>query len=334
MTGYRALIRVIAYAGVLLVIGSTGYHFIEGWPWFDGLYMTVITIATVGFSETGRLTVSGRLFTILLIVFGVSVMGYALTQMTSFVVEGHFNLAFRRRRMEQIIEQMADHYIVCGFGRIGRSVVEEFVDAAVPFVVITKDTAEDDSLLDREKPIPLVVGDATDEDVLLKAGVERARGVVAALPDDPDNIMITITTRDLNLDTIVVARASQESSVRKLRRAGANRVISPYDLGGRRMASLILRPTVMDFLDVITHSGEVEIRLEEITIPPKSRLNGKTIRDSKIGEGSGAIILAVRTLDARTVTNPGASHELKEWEQLIAMGRPNQIESLKEMVEP
>jgi voltage-gated potassium channel len=331
MLGYRALIRIATFVVLLIVTGATGYHFIEGWPWFEGLYMTVITIATVGYGEVMPVSTLGRLFTMALIVFGVSVMGYALTQMTSFVVEGHFNRAFRGRRLERMIQQMSDHYIVCGYGRIGRSVVTELVDADVPFLVITRESDTGDELFVNDREIPILLGDATDEDLLLRAGLERAKGVIAALPDDADNIMIAITTRDINLDTIVVARASNESSVRKLRRAGAHRVISPYDLGGRRMASLILRPSVMDFLDVIMHTGDVEIRLEEITLPSKSPLHGMTMRDAKIGERSGAIVLAVRTLDGKTITNPGAQHELKEWEQLIVMGRPDQINELREM---
>jgi len=324
--------RVLVLAACLLVVGSSGYHYLEGWSWLDGLYMTMITVATVGFGEVHPQSVAGRFFTMGLIVVGVSVVGYALTQMTNFVVEGQLNNVFRRRAMERLIRQMSDHYIVCGYGRIGRAVVQEFVQAGVPFVIVTRDDPGTLSFEDRE--VPVIVGDASDEEVLQRAGIERAKGLVAALPDDADNVLVTMTARDLNLDIVIVARAAQNAMIRKLRRAGANRVISPYELGGRRMASIVLRPAVVDFLDVMMHSGEVEIRLEEMTIPVRSPLDGKTIRDARIGERTGAIILAVRTLDGKTVTNPGPGYVLRAWEQLIVMGSDAQIRGLRAAAEP
>ena len=332
MEAYRRLLRVFIFMACLLVIGATGYHYLEDRSWFDGLYMTVTSLTTVDFGEVRPLTAEGRLFTIGLIAVGVSVMGYAFTQMISFVVEGHFHGIFKGKRMERMIEGMSGHYIVCGFGRIGHAVVQEFVETSVPFVLITAEAPSEDIRMGG-KEVPLIIGDATDEDVLKKAGIERAKGLVTALPDDADNVLVTMTARDMNLDIIIVARASQDASIRKLHRAGANRVISPYDLGGRRMASIVLRPSVMDFLDVIMHSGEVEIRLEEITIPEKSSLDGKTIREARVGETTGAVILAVHTLEGKTITNPGASHTLRAWEQLIVMGRSNQIQALREIAE-
>ena len=328
MALHTRLMRIVALVSALLMAGATGYHYLEGWSWFDGLYMTVITLATVGFNEVRVLTTEGRLFTIVLIVFGVSTMTYTVTQVTGFVVEGQLNQIFRGRRMGRLIERMADHYIVCGFGRIGHSVVSELIAADVPFVLI----ADDDSVRDltvEGREILAIVGDATDEETLQRAGIERASGLIAALPNDADNVMVTLTARDLNMDLIIVARATQESAIPKLQRAGANRVVSPYDLGGRRMASIVLRPSVMDFLDVMMHPGEMEMRVEQITIPSHSCLEGKTIRETAIGEKTGAIILAVRTLDGQIHSNPGPSHVIKEWELLIVMGRADQIQALK-----
>ena len=328
MAPYDRFIRVIVLVAALLLVGATGYHYLEGWPWFDGLYMTVITLATVGFGEVRDLTMEGRLFTIALIVFGVSTMTYTLTQMTGFVVEGQLNQIFRGRRMGRMIERMTDHYIVCGFGRIGHSVVSELIAADVPFVLIEAEPPAAGITVEGRE-VPTIVGDATDEAVLQQAGIERALGLIAALPNDADNVMVTLTARDLNMDLIIVARATQESAVPKLERAGATRVVSPYDLGGRRMASIVVRPSVMDFLDVMMHSGKVEMRVEQITIPSHSCFEGKTIRETGIGEKTGAIVLAVRTLDGQIHSNPGPSHIIKEWEQLIVMGREDQIQALK-----
>ena len=329
---YNDLFRVIFLLLGLLAFGTMGYRFFEGWGWFDSLYMTVITLATVGFREIGPMDTAGRAFTIVLIMGGVSVLGYGATKMTSFVVEGRLNEILRGRRMEKVIGKLDGHYIVCGYGRIGTVVTAEFVESGVPVVVV--DHAEHpEGIIVGEYQVPLIVGDATDEEVLLSAGIERAKGLVAALPGDAENIMATLVARDLNMDLVIVARAVTETCVSKLYRAGATNVVSPYELGARRMASTVLRPFVVDFLDVMMHAGDAEIRLEQVTIGQKSEFAGKTIRESEIGARTGAIILAVGALDGRTINNPSGIHVLEPWEKLIVMGKPDQIDAVRKLAE-
>jgi voltage-gated potassium channel len=331
-TSHRDLLKVVGFLAALVATGAVGYRVIEGWSWFECVYMTIITIATVGFREVHALSDIGRLFTVLLIVGGVSIVGYGATLMTSFVVEGRINEAFRGRRLGRIMENMKEHYIVCGYGRIGSVVAEELVTCGRPIVIV--DTEEHPGgIRINDVEVPLIVGDATEEETLLRAGIERASGLVAALPGDADNVMATLVARDLNMDIYVVARAVVESSVSKLHRAGATKVVAPYELGARRMASLLLRPLVLDFLDVMMHGGDVEIRLEQVTISQKSPMSGKTIRDASIGALTGAIVLAVKTLDGKTITNPSGDYTLNAWEQVIVMGSPEQLAKLRDMTE-
>ena len=332
MGHYRDLFRTILMVLGLLLFGAAGYRFVEGWEWSDSLYMSVITVATVGFQEVAPLDGPGRVFTMILILGGVSVLGYGATRMTSFVIEGRLNEILRGRRMEKAIGLMKGHYIVCGFGRIGRVVVSEFVESGMPVVVI--DTVEHpEGITCGETHVPLVVGDATDEEVLIRAGIERAKGLVTALPGDADNIMVTLVARDLNMDLIIIARAGTDTNISKLYRAGATNVVSPYDLGARRMASMVLRPFVVDFLDVMMHTRAGEIRLEQVTIGQNSKLAGQSIRDSHIGAETGAIILAVGALDGKTINNPSGAYTLQAWEKLIVMGNPSQIDALRALAE-
>ena len=326
----RTLLTVVSLMAALLIMGTTGYRVLEGWSWSDSIYMTVITLATVGFAEVHEMDAAGKMFTIVLIVGGVSVVGYSVTLMTGFIVEGRINEALRGRRMGKMIEKLSDHYIVCGFGRIGSVVVSELVESGKSLVVIdTEQHPEGISVAGTR--VPLIVGDATDEGILQQAGIERAKGLVTALSGDPENIMVALVASGLNMDLTIVARATSEGAVSKLYRAGATKVVAPYELGALRMASLLLRPSVMDFLDVMMCTGDVEIRLEQITLSDDSCLSGQTIRDAHIGGRTGAIILAVRTLDGKLVNNPSGNHLMQGWEQLIVMGRHEQIEALKEL---
>ncbi len=239
---------------VLLVAGGTlGYSWVEGWSVAESLYMTVITITTVGYGEVRTLSPQGRQFTILLIVFSVVTAGYSVTTLLGFIFEGQIVQLMRGRRMERAISRLSDHYIICGCGVVGKQVALEFRQAGVPFVIVERDPEH--SELGRDESVLFVKGDADDDETLIEAGIEQAKGLVSALRQDGGNVFVVLTARQLNPSLMIVARAAEEQTVGKLLRAGADRVISPYQIAGRRMASVILRPSVMNFLDVVVEGG-------------------------------------------------------------------------------
>jgi voltage-gated potassium channel len=319
---------VVALLAVVPIAGTTGYVTITDCSVLDGLYMTVITVATVGFREVVPLGPDGQIFTVFLILLGVTTVGFAFTTVTSFVIEGHIRDIVRGRRMDRRIGRMEDHYVVCGMGRIGRGVVREFIRVQVPFVVIEDDESSLEPV-DGEA-YPTIIGDATEDTVLKQAGIERARGVVAVLPDDASNVYVTLTARELCPNLTIVARASDERSISKLKKAGADRVVSPYELGGTRMAYLLLHPTVVDFVDVVVQGGgEVSLRLEEVSVSAAALVAGNTIRECRIGEKTGAMILAVKDANDKTHFNPGADRVMVAGERLIALGDERQLAMLR-----
>ncbi len=313
---------------LLLFVGTLGYYLLEGWPLFDAFYMTVITISTVGFGEIHPLTSGGRLFTVFLILGGVGVAIYVFSAVTEVIVSGQIQNLLGRRRLEYKIETLRDHYIICGYGRIGHHICH-IIAREVPFVVLENDperikALEDDGFIYYQ-------GDATNEDSLKKVGIERARGLVAVLGSDADNVYITLTARSLNPKLFIIARADEDHVVRKLQRAGADKVVSPYLIGARRMAMTILRPAVTDFLELATPEANLELQLEEVRIRAQSDLVGKKLIESGIRQFSGAIILAVRKVTGEMVFNPPPDYILEAGDTLVALGDRKGLSRLEDV---
>lgn len=316
----------------LLVGGTVGYRMIEGWDWVTSLYMTVITVTTVGFGEVQQLDAAGRYFTMGLLGASILVAGYSVTTLISFLFEGHMVRILKGRRMERALSKLKDHYIVCGGGVVGKEVAAEFKAAGVPFVMIERDP--ENSELSRDESILFVTGNAEDEVTLEEAGIERAAGLVSVVRQDESNVFVVLTARQMNPKLTIVARAAEERTVSKLLKAGADRVISPYQIAGRRIASVILRPSVVNFLDVIVERGDVTMRLEEVHLSAGSSLIGKRLRESGIGQQTGVVVVGVQSPEGRT--RAGAETlgavTLQEGDVLIALGSDEQLEKLEAFV--
>ncbi len=320
--GFLALAAIVA-------IGTIGYEIIEGWSFLDSLYMTITTITTVGYSEVHPLSMRGRIFSIFLILGGMGGAFYALTGMITYIVEGNIRATWGRRRMENKISQLKDHFILCGFGRVGEEIANIFKEEEVQFVVI--DNRPECTTRAEQSGYLFINGDATSDEVLKDAGIEKARGLVAALGSDIDNTYITLSARGLYPTLFITARASDQEAEKKLRRIGANRIVSPNTIGARRMAMLALRPTVMDFLDTITRRRGPELQMENVAIDSNSALNGLTIED--IRRCSKATILALNRKTGSLVPNPSANEKVSAGDSLIIMGTSEQLNTLEAVCE-
>ncbi|MDZ4063790.1 MAG: potassium channel protein [Coriobacteriia bacterium] len=322
----------MAFGGLsaVLILGTVGYVVIEGWVWFDALYMTVITVGTVGFREVHTLSRAGEAFTMMLILAGFGALMFAFGTFVDFVVEGHLRGYLEGRRMESRIKNLTGHHIVAGLGRVGSVVARALADEGASFVVI--EHSDDNAERAAEQGWPVVNADATEESTLLAAGIERAASLVTALDTDADNLFVTFTARSLNPDVFIVARSSHESSEEKLRRAGANRVMTPNVVGGRRMASMVLHPAVSDYLDLVTHSDSVEYRLQDIEVGAGSAFDGKSIREARVRDSTGAYVLAVQTPGGPANTNPSPDTVMRAGDRLVVLGTSAQIQAVMQSV--
>lgn len=311
---------------MILLTGTVGYVFIEDWSPTESIYMTIITLSTVGFQEVRPLSEQGRVFTACLIVLGIGTVGYGLGNLAAFFIEGELRELFRARKMEKIIEQLHDHIIICGYGAEGRHAGEELQRSKVPFLVVEKDAELAEKL--RNEGVLVLQGDATQDEVLLQAGVKTAKGLITTMAEDADNLFVTLTARGFNPNLTIVSRAADETSVAKLFRAGASKVISSREIGGRRMASALLRPKVINFLDIIMHDEELALRLEEIDVTDSSSFAGKSIRDLHIRERTGAMVIAYHREGQPIQVNPPAESVLQPGDVLIVMGNDSQVEQL------
>lgn len=318
-----------ALLGVIVLAGSAGYMAVEGWPAFDALYMTVITLTTVGFMEVHPLSSGGRVLTMLLVVTGVATFFYLATAFAEYAIGGTLTGKLRSRRMEHTIDKLKGHYIVCGYGRVGEQVVRDLEQQGRDVVVVE---ARDDVLARLGDRHPHVAGDATDELVLARAGIARASGLVAATGDDVSNIVVTLTARAMNATVVIVARSDSDASEPKLLRAGATRVISPYRIAGRRIASQLLHPSVTDFLDLVMHSSSLELWLKDVLVESGSELEGRTLADLRLQDDLGVNVLAVggagtpelkTTLPSSYATRPG--------DRLVVLGTNEHLARLAEM---
>lgn len=316
---------------VITVVGIFGYVVFEGWSFTDALYMTVITLTTVGYREVRALDTSGQLWTMLLLITGVGTLFYAAVSSVELVVEGTVRGYFGRRRVQAAISRLDGHYILCGYGRVGKQVAREFAADDVPFVVVEQDHDVMEECL-AEGNLALL-GEASDDEVLQEAGILRAGGLIAAVDSDADNVFVVLSARKLNPKLHIVARASSEESAAKLEMAGADRTLSPYAVGGRRLASLATQPLVVDFLDVVTRGEKgIEFRLEVFFVPEDATIAGRTIGELEIGERTGAIVLAIRTTEGTFDTTPLADVRLRAGDTLIVLGSRGQTERLEHLM--
>jgi voltage-gated potassium channel len=308
----------------LLLVGTLGYILIEGMDLVEALYMTVITITTVGFGEVRPLSSGGRVFTSLLIFLGVAVVTTAITNIASIVLGPRLWHMIREQRMNDSIATLEHHYIVCGYGRMGQQIVRDLQNRKQPFLVIENDEERRDELL--EDGMYFIIGDATLDETLERAGIDGAQGLVAALNSDADNVMTVLSAREINPRLYIVARAADPQSESKLRRAGADRVVSPYIIGGHRMAVALLRPAVHDFMNQIFHVGdEANMDIGQVRVAPTSPLVGKSIAQTNLRQTRNVNILAVQLADGKLIVNPNSQHQIQPGEVLIVIGPADAI---------
>jgi voltage-gated potassium channel len=322
----------ISVAILLLLVsaGTIGFMSIEHWNLLDSLYMTIITLGTVGFKEVHDLSDTGKGFTMSLIVVGVSVLGYIVGSLAQIMFEGQIQRVIGRKKVEKKIEALRGHYIVCGFGRIGSLICREFFSHKLPFVVVEKHAETLEKL--EESGYLHIRGDATQDESMLKAGIMRAKGLISVVSSDADNVYITLTARGLNPELFILARSSDESSDIKLKRAGASKVISPYVIGGTRMAQSILQPNVVDFIEIATGSDHLDLQMEEITIPRDSVFAGETLVSSGFRRETGVIIIGIKKAHGKMVFNPHSQAKIDGDDTLIVLGEPLSIAKLEDLI--
>jgi len=321
--------RLVLTVGLILLIisfGTFGYMLIEGWQFFDGLYMTIITLTTVGYREVHDLSFRGQVFTIVLIIGGVGTVFYALSTGAKIILEGELQEIFGRKRLEKKIKDLKDHYIICGYGRMGRIIARELEEKNFAFVAIEKGN----EALDKEDAL-IYRGDATKDEVLKELGIDRARGLISVLPTDAENMYVVLSARELNPGLTIVARAGDEGSEKKLIRAGADRVVSPYHIGGLRIAHTVLKPAVVDFIEFATKSGNIDLQMEEIGIRDNSKLVGLTLDECGIGRELGIIIVGIKTQAGEMKFNPTFRSTINAGDTLIALGEISKLKILEDM---
>jgi voltage-gated potassium channel len=323
--GYRILLAVGLILTVLTV-GAVGFHVLEGWPLFDGLYMTLITMTTVGYGEVRPLSQLGRMFNTVLIVTSVMVGGLLIATFTQAMLEFELNYYFGRRRLERNLAKMKDHYIICGAGRVGRTVSKELHSKGVPCVIVERDPQRAEWAA--KEGIPVLIGSGATEESLKQARIEFAKGLVSAVTTDADNLYIVLTASGMRPDMQIIARASEEEAISKLKRAGATQVLSPYHFVGQRIVQLVLRPHVIDFLD--SAFGErVDIQIEEVHLDEKSELAGKTIGEANLRKRMNVIIVAVKHEHGEMIFNPAPEEKLTPGDHVIAVGSTADLQKLE-----
>lgn len=308
---------------IFILAGTLGFHFIEKWNLLDSLYATVITISTIGYGDFVPRTMEGRLFTIILVAFGVGTMLYTIGLLAETVVEGRLRAILGRGRLGKMIGKLNNHYIICGCGRIGYQLCRELHAEKVPFVVIENNPEviqkiEDDGFV-------YYKGNATEDKTLIAVGIRRAKGIVTVLPTDAENLYVILTAKELNPNIYILSRSEEEESEHRLLRAGADRVMSPYTLGGTRMAMAILRPAMLDFIEITTRRQSLELRMEELLVREGSHLVGKSLEGSGIRTQYGLIIVAVKKESGKMIFNPVADYIIHKGDTLIALGEEENV---------
>ena len=289
--------HILIFISILFILGTIGYYFIESWNVLDALYMTVITLSTTGYGEVKEMSVIGRIFIMILIVFGISGLFYALGNLNIVLFEKNF---FRNRAMKKKINKLNEHYIICGYGRMGQKIAEELERRDKPFLIIEKNKEQLDKI--NSKEYIYIEGDAAEDEILLEAGIKDAKGLIAVLSSDVANVFTTLSARGLNSSLKIIARAEEEESREKLLKAGANRVVLPYEIGGFRIAQALLRPTVIDYFDELFYRSDFNLQIEEIEISNKSKLVDKTLAESEIRNNLDVIVVAIYRSEKKLFT--------------------------------
>jgi voltage-gated potassium channel len=323
------VLLTIVLTVALVFLGTGGYMYIEKWPFDDALYMTIITMATVGYGEVHQVSDTGRAFTMFLIVMGVGYFMYVVGMIVQFLVEDRIRVILGRRKLDMQIAKLKNHYIICGYGRIGRVLTHYLTERYLNVVIIEKNAGRKARM--DEDGVLYLIGEATDENVLLKAGIQQAKGLITAVATDADNVFLTLIAKQLNPNIFIVARAIQNTAKRTLVAAGAEKVISPYDLGARRMAHAILRPTVIKFLEMAFTDDNTDIQVEEIRVRDSSRLVNVALKDSGIRQQLNLIILTIKKADGSLIFNPKADTCIQPDDTLVVVGSAKSIVKLDQM---
>ncbi|MBI3933269.1 MAG: potassium channel protein [Acidobacteria bacterium] len=323
---------IVALLLILITVGTVGFHLIEGWPWFKALYGTLMTVSTIGAEPENELSHQGQVFNVILIFMGVCVVGFAIGSLTRAVIEFELGSFFGRRRMEKEISHLKNHFIVCGAGRVGRHIAQEVASRKLACVIIEKDASR--AHWAQAQGLPLILGDASSEQVLREARIEHAKGLASAVTSDAQNVYIVLTARGLAPDLPIIARASEDDAESKLLRAGANSVISPYHYAGQSMARMLTRPNVQRFIDLalspLTDAG-MDLQIEEVRVKEDSELAGTILAETEIRSRLGIIVLAIRRQSGRLEFNPGPEHTIAAGDYLIAMGDSRKLKELESL---
>ena len=329
MDHLRRRLALIAIAlAITLAVGTLGFILIEHYPVFDAFYMTLTTVTTVGSGEIRPLSHVGRVFNSFLIFFGVSVMLLAIGAMTQTIIELELNQFFAKRRVRKMIEKLHGHYIVCGFGRVGRGAADELRLQGAKFVVVDHNEEKVERAI--KEGMLAVLADASRDDVLRDVGIDRAKGLIATLASDADNLFLVLTARTLNSKIQLTARVAEQSSEEKLRRAGADFVFAPYNSTGHRMAQALLKPHVQQFIDFTTQNMEVKVNIEQVCVSARSAFADSTIDQMQILDETGVIVLAIRKTDGKMVFNPPADSRIAVGDHLIVMGQEEGLQRLEQ----
>lgn len=323
---HRILLCLVLLFAVVIT-GSAGFHFIEHWGWFDAFYMTLTTMTTIGYGEIHPLSHAGRIFNSILIVFAVFSGGFTIATFSQALLQFEFGKAFGRRRMERELAKLSGHYIICGAGRVGRTVARELRARGQSIVMIEKDAERADWAANEK--IPVVLGSASSEDCLKRAHIDTAKGFVAAVGSDPENLYIVLTARGFRSDLKIIARASEDEATSKLLRAGASQVLSPYFFVGSRIAQLLLRPNVLDFIDAAFGTERLDVEIGEVRIDAKSRLVGKKLGEAGIRQQADVIILGLKPVEGALLFNPAPEAVIRASDTLIVIGADTQLKKLE-----
>jgi voltage-gated potassium channel len=326
----RRLVLILVAIVLTLSIGTIGFVVIDNFPPFDAFYMTLITMTTVGYAEIHPLSHAGRVFNSFLIFFGVTTIFIAMGAMTQTIIELEFGDAIGKRRNKRMIDKLKDHYIICGFGRVGRGAAKELLRAGASFVVVDIDPERVERAM--RAGMLAVSADSTRDETLLQVGIDRARGLVAALATDADNLYVLLSAKGLNPKLFVAARAAEEGAEEKMRRAGANAVFAPYSITGHRLAQSLLRPHVVQFLDFTTKDVGEDIAIEQVRVSEASEMVARTIREMQLRKVVGVIVMAIRRADGEMIFNPPADTAVQGGDFLIVMGKPESLSQLESLL--
>ncbi|MGD9006818.1 MAG: potassium channel protein [Desulfobacteraceae bacterium] len=332
MERIQQILISISLSIILLAIGSGGYMAIEGWGFLDALYMTVITLATVGYGEVHSVSAAGRIFTLVLILLGVGYFLYVVGNIIQFLVEGRIRLVLGRHKLDKQINRLKNHYIICGYGRMGRELAGFLIQRYLDLVVIEQNEKRAEIM--NSDGILYLIGQATDKEMLTRAGIQRAQGFITAVGTDADNVFLVLIARQMNPQIHIVARAIQNATKETLMAAGANRVISPYTSGARLMSHAVLRPTVLSFFDMAFADESTDIQVEEVSIKSNSELVDKTLIESGIRQKFDLIVLLIKKQDDAMLFNPGANTRLEINDTVVVVGSLRSIQAFERMLAP